>query len=65
VRERAFNMAHNFTNSEMCDMIFVYAECGRRPWKAASVYARRYPEREQSYYNFYKVGVETTKKWAI
>jgi len=53
VRERAFNMAHNFTNSEMCDMIFVYAECGRQPKIAARVYARTYPEREQPYYNFF------------
>jgi len=22
-------MSHNFTNSEMCDMIFIYAECNR------------------------------------
>jgi len=46
-------MAHSFTNSEMCDMIFVYAECGRRPQKAARVYARKYPERKQPYYNFF------------
>lgn len=45
--ERAFIMAHNFTNSEMCDMVLIYGECGRRPREAARLYARRYPEREQ------------------
>jgi len=43
MRERAFNMAYNFTNNEICDMIFVYAESGQWPRKAARVYARRYP----------------------
>jgi len=61
-------MTHNFMNSEMCDMIFVYAECGRRPWKAAEyeLYARRYPEREQSYHQFFTTaGIKAAKKLVI
>jgi len=43
----------NFTNNEMCDMILIYGECGRRPREAARTYARRYPEREQPHYKFF------------
>lgn len=47
------NMSHNFTNSEMFDMILIYGECKRQPRKAARVYARRYPERRKPPHNFF------------
>jgi len=43
----------NFTNNEMCDMILMYGECGRRPREAARTYACRYPQREQPHYTFF------------
>lgn len=47
------NMAQNFSNSEMCDMILIYGECGQRPRKAAKLYARRYPRRAKSNHVFF------------
>lgn len=44
---------NNFTNSEMCDMVLIYGECGRRLRKAARRYARRYPERQQPNFKFF------------
>ncbi|XP_071578855.1 histone-lysine N-methyltransferase SETMAR-like, partial [Temnothorax nylanderi] len=46
-------MAHNFTNNEMCDMVFLYVICGRRLRETARAYARRYPERRQPHHTFF------------
>jgi len=56
----------NFINNEMCDMILIYEECGRRPRETARTYAHRYPEREQSYYKFfYEVELGAVEKWSV
>jgi len=41
----------NFINNEMCDMILIYEECGRRKREAARTYAHRYLEWE--HYKFF------------
>lgn len=52
-KQHIFNMTHNFTNSEMYDMISVYEKCDRRPRKAVRLYNEKYPERKQPNYNFF------------
>jgi len=63
VKEHVFNMAHNFTNSEMCDMVFIYIRSAADDRGKLRKFTLVDIQSEDSLSSiFYEIGLKAAKK---